>query len=369
MPVMMSRWNTYMIRPDAEPFYLLEGLSAWPSQLLRLSAFLFALVFFIWGHVRIRKMQKVFQAQRGSKIPPTFALPDQPAQLGRCDVLFVGSWQPEENDTVVASYLWKKYLGYCQQKKIGLPGFLLRVLMQGGAFLAVAGLIIAVNPLNVPARGDVAQDVNLYIIYLAIFSTIFLTMWVVENARLCVQLITCLSAKSSQWNVIARDWANRDNKVASECVSDWLDIQLVARLTKTMQPLIIGPVVCIALLVLASSPIIDDWDIPWGLSLVLIATLLLAISSEVQLQHGARFARAEAIKQLTGKINTQRNLSRRPDEIVIKRIETEIERISALREGAFRPWYEWPLLQSFGGLGTFVVALQYFAGVWGSGTL
>ena len=33
-------------------------------------------------------------------------------------------------------------------------------------------------------------------------------------------------------------------------------------------------------------------------------------------------------------------------------------------KGGFRPWYELPLLQSFGGLGTLLVALQYLAGVW-----
>jgi hypothetical protein len=39
----------------------------------------------------------------------------------------------------------------------------------------------------------------------------------------------------------------------------------------------------------------------------------------------------------------------------------------SLRDGAFRPWYKWPLLQSFGGLGTLVIVLQYFEGVWENG--
>ncbi|MDD2800419.1 MAG: hypothetical protein PHE96_03080 [Methylococcales bacterium] len=60
--------------------------------------------------------------------------------------------------------------------------------------------------------------------------------------------------------------------------------------------------------------------------------------------------------------------TKRPDEAVIKRIELEIEGISTLRAGAFIPWYEWPLLRSFGGLGTLVFALEYLAQVWGSGT-
>ncbi len=192
-------------------------------------------------------------------------------------------------------------------------------------------------------------------------------MWVVEHARLCERLIAHLSAKPSRWNKKARDWAIRENKVGPECVNDWLDIQLVVRLTETIQPLIFGPVVCIAMLVLARSPAIDDWDIPWGLALVLIAMLLYAISAEVRLQRGAKSARTKAIKLLSEKISAQRNLNR-PDEVVIKRIEDEVERISALREGAFRPWYELPLLQSFGGLGTLLVALQYLAGVWERGS-
>ncbi len=37
-------WNNYIIQHDAEPFYWLEGVSIWPSQLLRLSIVLVA-----WG--------------------------------------------------------------------------------------------------------------------------------------------------------------------------------------------------------------------------------------------------------------------------------------------------------------------------------
>ena len=38
---------------------------------------------------------------------------------------------------------------------------------------------------NVPARGDLPKWVNMGIIFLAVFSTLFLITWVVENARLC----------------------------------------------------------------------------------------------------------------------------------------------------------------------------------------
>jgi hypothetical protein len=108
----------------------------------------------------------------------------------------------------------------------------------------------------------------------------------------------------------------------------------------------------------ARSSLIDDWDLPLWLILVLVAMLLYTLTTEVLLQRGARGARAKAIKLMTEKIRLQRN-SRHPNETIITRIEVEIERIRALRGGAFCPWYEWPLIQSFGGLGALIAALKY----------
>jgi len=361
-------WNDYIIQQDAEPFYWLESTSAWPSQLLRLLACLFAVGFYRWGALRIKKMQNDLQIE-GGDTRRTFALPDKPARLGNCEVLFVGSWRSEINNKamVFPDVLWEKYLGYCQQKKFGISSAWLRVLIHGFAFFVVAFVLVRQggSP-SEPMRGYFAVYVNKLMIFTTVFLTLFLTMWVVEHARLCEQLIAHLSVKPSEWNESAKEWAIDDNKIAQECVRDWLDIQLVARLTTTIQPLIWGPMACIGLLILARSPAFDDWNIPSGLAIVLIAMLFYAISAELFLQKGAKLARIKALDQLSAKIREQRNLDS-PNEIIIKRIEVEIERIRALRDGAFRPWYEWPLLQSFGGLGTLVFLLQYFAGVWQNG--
>jgi hypothetical protein len=358
-------WNNYITKPEAEPFYWLEGLSIWPSQLLRLSALLFAVGFYLWGRMRIQRMHNEFQAPPSlHNHEPIFALPADSYWVLVRDAIFVGSWTEVNSEEMVSpDVLWKKYLGYCC-----FPGSLLRVLVHGLAFFIMAALIIAISsPPNAPTRGDFAERTNFVILPMVIVVTILLTMWVVENARLCRRLINNLSAKPSQWNKIARDWAICKNEVARECVNDWLDIQLIARLTETIQLLIWGPMVCIVLLVLARSPVIDDWDMPWGLGMVFIAMLLYAISAEVFLQRGANEAREKSIDQLTRKIIVQRNQSE-PNEAVIKRIEAEIERIKMLRKGAFRPWYEWPLLHSFGGLSSLVFVLQYFAEVWEKGS-
>jgi len=231
--------------------------------------------------------------------------------------------------------LWKKYLGYCRFR-----GSLFRAFVHGLALLIIAiPLIIKITKTTIaPTRGDIASNVNFYMLLLAVLATIILTMWVVENARLCRRLIDRLSDKPSQWNKNAIYWAIRENVVARECADDWLDIQLVARLTEAIQLLIWGPMVCIVLLALSRSPATDDWDMPWELGMLFIAMLLYAISAEVFFQRGAKKAREKAIDQLTRKIIAQRNQC--SNEAVIKRIESEIERIKMLRKGAFGPWYE-----------------------------
>ncbi|PPD47264.1 MAG: hypothetical protein CTY13_05930 [Methylobacter sp.] len=373
-------WNNYITRTNAEPFYWLEGVSAWPSQLLRISLILFAAGFFLWGRLKIRKMQKNLAAQipedlqhQEESLQQIFALPYKPDQLGHCDVLFIGSWEEPKltnsHAVVHPAVLWKKYLGYCYQKKLAFSGAFLRITLHGLVFigLGISLMLWSGFPAS-PIRGCTGLYWHKGILAAAVIATVMLTMWVVDNARLCERLIKYLSAKPSHWNEHARKWALQAHKVAPECVEEWLDIQLIVRLTKTMQPMIWGPMVCIGLLVLARSPAIDDWDIPWGLGLVFITMLLYAISAEVYLQRGAKLARTKAISLLNGKIRAQLNLDH-PDEAVIKRIEPEIENIRNLRDGAFIPWYEWPLLRSFGGLGTLVFVLEYLAQVWGSGTL
>ena len=133
-----------------------------------------------------------------------------------------------------------------------------------------------------------------------------------------------------------------------------------------MQPLIWGPIGCIALMLLARSPVTDNWDLPWGLEIIFVFILCYAISAEVFLQRGAQQARTKAVDQLTDKIRNKRNEGEK-NEWDIKRIEVEIERIKDLREGAFLPWYQLPVLQSFGGLGSLWLALQYIANLLENG--
>ncbi|OAI15389.1 hypothetical protein A1507_14405 [Methylomonas koyamae] len=274
-------------------------------------------------------------------------IPSASANQQRADI------EPKSIDPVE---LWAKYLGYLQNTKLGVSGSRLRVIIHSIVFILAAATLMSISEFpNIPARGQGIVFFNCGVLLLSVGATVALTTWVVEHARLCERLIFHLASAPSRWNVNAKQHAHNKG-VAPECVNEWLDLKMVVKLTETLQPLIWGPMTCAGLMLLARSTAIDDWDIPPALATVLAILFLYAISAEFLLQRGSKNARRKAIEQLTEKLCLYRNAFQ-PNEAAIKRIETQIEQAKALRDGAFRPWYDWPLFQAFGGVGALIAFL------------
>ena len=398
--------GTFMIQDSTEPFYWLEGVSIWPSQLLRLSVILFAGIFFYWGYHHIRKdykknplisilttyvnasplklssmllienetSERISNNRSKSSLISIISSPIKPNHKSLWDIFFIGDWKPvdvpDDESKVNPEAIWSQYTEYFEwHKPIISCQWVWRIIIHVVVFFVAAALLILLTGIpNVPARDVVAIFANMAIIVVAVFCTLFLTIWVVENARLCKQLIEHLSKKPSLWHKEAIEWATETKNVANDCVHEWLDIYLVTQLTKIMQPLIWGPIGCIALMLLARSPATDDWDLPLGLDIIFAFMLFYAIFAEVFLQRGAQQTRTKVIDQLTDRIRKKRN-DGEENEWDIKRIEVEIERIKDLREGAFLPWYQLPVLQSFGGLSSLWLVLQYIASSFDKGGL
>ena len=395
---------TYMTQDSTEPFYWLEGVSVWPSQLLRVSIILFAVIFFYWGHNHIKtayekdplisilteytngnplklssiifiENEKSESTSNNRSTSSLISIITSPIELNHkqlWDVFFIGNWKPvnipDDESKVIPEAIWSKYTEYFEwYKPITSCQWVWRIIIHVVVFVVAALLLIyQIGLPNVPARDEVAYFVNIASIGIAVLCTLFLTIWVVENARLCKQLIEHLSVNPSDWYPKAINWAKKNKNISEDYVNEWLDIYLVTQLTKIMQPLIWGPIICIALMLLARSPATDDWDLPFGLDIIFAFMLFYAISAEVFLQRGAQQARKKAIDQLTDKIRNKRN-DKEENEWDIKRIEVEIERIKDLREGAFLPWYQLPVLQSFGGLSSLWLALQYITNLLENG--
>lgn len=354
---------------NIEPFLWFEGVSIWPSELLRLAALVACWVLFFDVRKRIamndEDMATAFglKAKEKNEQPSSHVVVPSPEDAGSpkeyCSSAL--KWQSKKekvwlcdatpgsmgDKVVIVSQLWKEYQRLGEFKRRFCRSF-------KGIFVFVlfAGFSIALSGgLTVPARGDVAFLIDKLLIVTAILSMLLLTMLVVDASRLCVAFIFHLDEAQSDWVTGSKNPSCEMIQQAdmwrlnASYIACWLDVQFVARRTKALQKLIWYPILPIFLLVIARSPIFDDWSHPPGLIVTMAILIAYLISCAFWLERGAKKMRRKAIGHLGEELRTLHHL---PGDNLIKigQLEKMIKEVEELKEGAFLPFFQQPWVEA-----------------------
>jgi len=180
---------------------------------------------------------------------------------------------------------------------------------------------------------------------------------------LCRTFILHLQKSGSDWpdSTIARfeqetgiqDCTDRKHGNWAGILSDWIDVRYIARYTQEVSELIWYPFIIIALLLAARSSLFDNWQLPAGLALVVLASITYAIACAVILQFTAAKAREIALSNMREKLVWAKGGS--PE--LAGQIDTLMGSIANLRQGAFRPISEQPLVRAI------LVTLSSYGGI------
>ena len=362
-----------------EPFALLSGVSAWPSELLRVAA----IVLFAWfldeawcrsadAARRIGKDYRLFQAAS-----PTSRQPKGPMERIRDAALWF--WQPAvtlPGRRVDGAKLWNQYRMLMDNE----PRFD-RVL----AWLVVSAVAIGlssvvVNTLtdnawaDIPARGLADRSlfwITLFFSGLAVIVLLvlvgdmtILTLWFVERlkhgrtvyppetvARFAAQLGPGLREQACELvaaypNQRGQLWDSDDAPPCrNSMLDDWIDAQLLAEHTAAIGRLIIFPFILVALLVVARSRLFDNWDIGGAVLVVLVIYVLWSIALAAMLNYGAEQARRKALDGMEADARWLNGAGDNFDKLA-KVFPSLIADVRALRKGAFAPFFEQPLVQA-----------------------
>lgn len=148
------------------------------------------------------------------------------------------------------------------------------------------------------------------------------------------------------------------------CVSHWLDIQVIAKWTAVVHPVIYYPFIVLSIMILARSLLFDNWYTPPPLLVVLCISALYAVACAFMLRQVAERARGSALERFTQLLIRVRG---DPDlEMLSGKIEIMIEEIKSLREGAFARFTEQPVVRALLlpiGSGGALALVHYFG--WG----
>lgn len=341
--------------PHEEPFSLLEGVSTWPAEALRVTAAVVAICFIARA---VRQL-----GENSGLIERKFGLGDLgsgSATHGNCRFAWENlkelvrdprnysfRWQSEMN----LKNLWQEY--------VRRDSFAFRVLRLIPVVLSYAVLCFCIifpfgMPVS-PVRGNLSGIIDRLTIFVSVVSFMFLVFYVFDAIRNCRRFIDMALKIVLDWheglvdNISAKHKGEADPEKES-----WDLVQLIAMRTDGVGKLIFYPFIVWFLMFLSRVQLFDNWQTPFGLAIVITLGAALAWGSAFFLRQSAENARAATVRFLRER-RAVATFQDQPDQERLRRIEFALQEITDLREGAFAPFSKHPLVQAlfvpFGGVG------------------
>jgi hypothetical protein len=320
-----------------EPFSLHDGVSIWPSQLLRGAVIVLALVFIMRIRKRLSNVcEEIERSFHNLLVPRTHvvytSVPMLPhpellsrfarlAQWCRWDMPWSGhSWSLGELSAEPAD-IWVEYRKQLKPLYLGV-----RVLWWSVIFFLVGGFIMALygQPI-VPFRGDVVRQVNQWVLRTAVPMMIVVIFLVLDLTRTT--------------SVFVRKLVTKELGCASptDCLNK---LQLVARLTARIDVFVYYPATLMGLMLLARAEYFDNWNFSIGLGIVVGVGAAYVVASAIRLRTSSEEARRLVMNELSERrlAGLEPASSQQLDQIMAT--------IGTLREGAFLPYAELPVFRA-----------------------
>jgi len=232
--------------------------------------------------------------------------------------------------------------------------------------------------LEVPVRGDEHRELMRGTIILETLAFVLLVVATADATMLACRFARHLTRGRSVYpeHVIERfaasmgpaleaAWRTRITTAGANfhtLLDDWIDIQVLARRTGDIAPLIFLPAIVLALLVVAHSRLFDNWALTPSVALMFSFYLLWLVMLATVLKFAADRARRDALVRMRGDL---RWLQGAKDDLakLAKPMEGLIAAVEAERRGAFADLFDQPLIKAIlvplGGAGG-VQLLDYF---------
>jgi hypothetical protein len=302
------------ITVNDEPFSWFDGISVWPTQLLRLLAAIFA-IFSLW-HIASASADSMEDIEKRFGLGAPFDPP------------------PEGRPSM--QYLWKTYALRRSSRIAKTIGFALFYYVVCVFLL----LLFDARP-GIPVRGSSAPIAAL--LGFAAFMGIVLLVGMIYACAAFILEVIRPATKAVPEFPSARVTAYREmnglplqvpsNQRFIECA---LEVELVAERSRTLIGLIHFPFVVFALMIIARSAVFDNWDTPMGLWIVLGLPFLVVIGCVVWLRLETKAFHRKVIGAAKTQLISLRGSSSGVSNDHIKQLETLFEAMRDEDRGSFQ---------------------------------
>jgi hypothetical protein len=411
LPNMFEALAMYLTQNgEGVPMTLLDGVSIWPTELIRLFALFLALFFTWYGWRKLehnlkyvsdemkwgtkrkeleREVNKdykawgrwqrylhVFSYQLDSEVTARIRVDEFPAE----GVPAQAAINPKTGLRPEAEAFWRSYI---YQNRVSAR--LSRIATAIGLYFVFVGAVVALFGFpEVAIRGARAAAIDKRLVIVAVLAMLFLTFFVVDATLLCRQFVVAISTRRraakgalkgalrdefdaitayTRWPADTLQHFAKKLKLDRRYVDQWVTIHVIGLRTDAVSRLIYFPYIIISLVIVARSSIFDNWSMPISLIIILGTSVAIVTMSAIMLRTAAEYARRKAIWRLTNeqvRLNSGGDVQQRTS----KQLDLLIQQIRRYDTGSFASYLDQPLLRaimlplgSFGGVGM----LQYLA--------
>jgi hypothetical protein len=317
-----------------EPLAFFSGVSIWPTEMLRLIAFMLAIFFMFKAGFDLRANAK--------KIETDFSFaPLRPTQF-RWRHLGIGieHWrmkEPVRTSRFSAEEAWHAYL--CRNKF--WPRFIRIGVLFALYFLFSFIIYKLFPPPPTPARGEMAFKIDKLVFFLTAVGLLLLSFYVVDAIQLNSNFIRMFAREVTKWSREVVEQSHRKPPLTEKELSAYHEIFFVAQRTQVVAPLIWYPLLVLTLLVVARSSFFDNWTWPASLVLILAITAAWALGSAILLRRAAEQLRETALNDLR-----RFRLLGQESEAKRQTFDELIAEIRDLKMGAFAPLTDQPFIRA-----------------------
>lgn len=325
----------------------LDGVSIWPTEILRVLVIGLA-VWVLWStRLRLRRVE----GEIGRRFFAEVQEPDEPAgrwwsRLSR-GLLFSThlrhAMSPDRTSTPETA--WQTYRRLARG-----PARWTRTLLY--FVLATAGFCVALNWLGLPdapLRGIQAQRIDFFLQVVVLPVVFGTTLWLFDATFLAWLFVRRIAATRGEWSEAhLRDLGDTWGVDDTGDVTEIAEIEVIALLTRALWASLGAPFLLAGLLIVSRSRFFDGWTWPPSLVLFFVTLLVIALISAMLLRLRSQRARREALRSLT-----ERSSQRDGDDPAtprgrasVRQIELMAEAIRNERRGALGGWWASPLART-----------------------
>lgn len=404
------RWLTHFLTEDGRgvPLTLLDGVSIWPTELIRAFGLVLAgwLIYHGWrkldANIDYVSEQMLWQSQRAALVAEvdaeyagwkwwqrflhvfSFRLNWERNAGRRADGSRPeGGGEPPPLDPATglrpeAEEFWRKYI---YQGRLGAR--LCRIGTAVALYFLFALAVAAVFGFPETAiRGVRGRTIDAVLVLVAVLTTQFLIFSVVDATILCRQFVMAISRRrlaggqaqafdfdrvsaTTRWPDPTLEHFAGKLKIDKRFVDQWVTIHVIGLRTKAVSRLIFYPYLVLSLIIIARSPIFDNWAMPVALKIILGTSVLIVTVGAILLRSAAEYARRKVVWRLSNEL-IPLNSANAADQHAAKQVEGMIAQINKYNTGSFASYLNQPVVRAIllplGSVGG-VSLLQYLT-IW-----